>query len=119
MGGVALAVGRMRRGRRYGVILSLVGVGGLVTILGAQPFVGGLIEIGGALGVSQYLLIQWLAPFLPDLPDTLTVLYWAAKPHSGSLSLGNLVSSDLNQRPSLLGTTSPASNVGPSRFHRT
>src|SRR5207245_8227409 len=33
MGGVALAVGRMRRGRRYGVVLSLVGIGGLVTIL--------------------------------------------------------------------------------------
>src|SRR5207245_2092716 len=64
MSGVALAIGRMRLSRRYGVILSFVAVGGLVTILGAQPFVGGLIEIGGALGISQYLLIQWLALFL-------------------------------------------------------
>ncbi|TLX95396.1 MAG: hypothetical protein E6K96_07275 [Thaumarchaeota archaeon] len=116
MGGVALAVGRMRRSRRYGVTLSLVALGGLVTILGAQPFVGGLIEIGGALGVSQYLLIQWLAPFLTEFPETVTVLYWAARSNRGSLAMGNLISSKLNQWTLLVGTIPIVYNVALARF---
>ena len=116
MGGVALAVGRMRRGRRYGVILSLVGMGGLVTILGAQPFVGGLIEIGGALGISQYLLIQWLAPFLTEFPETVTVLYWAARSNRGSLAMGNLISSKLNQWTLLVGTIPIVYDAALARF---
>src|SRR2546428_13530846 len=116
MSGVALAVGRMRLSRRYGVILSLVAVGGLVTILGAQPFVGGLIEIGGALGVSQYLLIQWLAPFLTEFPETITVLYWGARSNRGSLAMGNLISSKLNQWTLLVGTIPIVYNVALARF---
>jgi cation:H+ antiporter len=116
MGGVALAIGRMRLSRRYGVILSLVAVGGLVTILGAQPFVGALIEIGGTLGVSQYLLIQWLAPFLTEFPETVTVLYWAAKSNRGSLAMGNLISSKLNQWTLLVGTIPIVYNVALARF---
>ncbi len=116
MSGVALAVGRMRLSRRYGVILSLVAVGGLVTILGAQPFVGGLIEIGGALGISQYLLIQWLAPFLTEFPETVTVLYWAARSNRGSLAMGNLISSKLNQWTLLVGTIPIVYNVALARF---
>jgi cation:H+ antiporter len=116
MGGVALAIGRMRRSRRYSVILSLVAVGGFVTIIGAGPFVGGLIEIGGALGVSQYLLIQWLAPFLTEFPETVTVLYWAAKSNRGSLAMGNLISSKLNQWTLLVGTIPIVYNVALTRF---
>ena len=116
MSGVALAIGRMRQSRRYGVILSLVAVGGLVTILGAQPFVGGLIEIGGALGVSQYLLIQWLAPFLTEFPETITVLYWGARSNRGSLAMGNLISSKLNQWTLLVGTIPIVYNVALARF---
>ena len=116
MSGVALAVGRMRLSRRYGVILSLVAVGGLVTILGAQPFVGGLIEIGGALGISQYLLIQWLAPFLTEFPETVTVLYWAGRSNRGSLAMGNLISSKLNQWTLLVGTIPIVYNVALARL---
>src|SRR5438876_3624943 len=116
IGGVALAVGRMRRSRRYGVTLSLVALGGLVTILGAQPFVGGLIEIGGALGVSQYLLIQWLAPFLTEFPETVTVLYWAARSNRGCLAMGNLISSKLNQWTLLVGTIPIVYDAALARF---
>lgn len=116
MSGVALAVGRMRPSRRYGVIISFVAVGGLVTILGAQPFVGGLIEIGGALGISQYLLIQWLAPFLTEFPETVTVLYWAGRSNRGSLAMGNLISSKLNQWTLLVGTIPIVYNVALARF---
>jgi len=116
MSGVALAVGRMRLSRRYGVIISFVAVGGLVTILGAQPFVGGLIEIGGALGISQYLLIQWLAPFLTEFPETVTVLYWAGRSNRGSLAMGNLISSKLNQWTLLVGTIPIVYNVALARF---
>jgi cation:H+ antiporter len=116
MGGVALAVGRMRRSRRNVVILSLVTLGGLVTILGAQPFVGGLIEIGGALGVSEFLLIQWLAPFLTEFPETVTVLYWAARSNRGSLAMGNLISSKLNQWTLLVGTIPIVYNIALARF---
>ncbi|HLQ03933.1 MAG TPA: hypothetical protein VK114_03955 [Nitrososphaerales archaeon] len=116
VGGVALAVGRIRRSRKYLVILSFIAVGGFVTILGAEPFVGGLIEIGGALGVSQYLLIQWLAPFLTEFPETITVLYWAAKSSRGSLAIGNLISSKLNQWTLLVGTIPIVYNVALARF---
>ncbi len=116
VGGVALAVWKLPRGRRSILIVSLVSAGAAVTFLGAGPFVSSLIQIGGALGINEYLLIQWLAPFFTEFPETITVLYWSAKSSRGPLAMGNLISSKLNQWTLLVGTIPVAYNVALARF---
>ncbi len=116
MEGPALAIGRMRGVRKFMVILSFIGVGTFMTFFGAQPFVSSLLQIGAALRVDQYLLIQWVAPFLTELPETVTVFYWAAKSSHGPMAIGNLVSSKLNQWTVLVGTIPLLYNLALARF---
>jgi cation:H+ antiporter len=115
-GGVANAIWKLPKWRRSILVVSLVSVGAAVTLLGAGPFVSSLIQLGGALGVNEYLLIQWLAPFLTEFPETVTVLYWSAKSSRAPLAMGNLISSKLNQWTLLVGTIPVVYNVALARF---
>ena len=56
-----------------------------------------LLETARRLGVSEFVLIQWLAPFLSEFPESLTAFFWAATITQAALGLGNLMSSKLNQ----------------------
>jgi len=116
MEGVALAVGRTQGWRKYLMVLSFLAMGAFMTSFGAQPFVGSLLEIGASLRVDQYLLIQWVAPFLTEFPETITAFYWAAKSSHAPIAIGNLVSSKLNQWTLLVGTIPVVYNVALNAF---
>jgi cation:H+ antiporter len=104
MEGPALAIWRLKGSRRLGAIAAFLLLGLALIFIGADPFVHSLLTIGASFNVDQYLLVQWLAPFLTELPEALTVFYWASKPSRGPLALANLVSSKLNQWTLLIGT---------------
>jgi len=102
--GPALAVARLRgRAKAFG-IGSFVLIGAVVIAFGSEPFVRSFLTVAERLNLNQYLLIQWLTPILTEVPETVTVFYWAAKTGKGSLALANLVSSKLNQWTILVST---------------
>ena len=88
-------------------IAFFVGLGALAIAFGSGPFVTSFLTLTAQLNVGsggEYLLIQWLTPVLTELPEAVTVFYWAAKTGKGSLALASLVSSKLNQWTILVAT---------------
>jgi cation:H+ antiporter len=74
-----------------------------VILLVAEHFAEALVATGLALGVSEFLLVQWLAPLASEAPELLVAgLYaWRLNTNAG---LGTLVSSKVNQWTLLVGT---------------
>jgi cation:H+ antiporter len=105
--GPARAVSKLKGLRKAAAILFFIGVSALAILYGSGPFVSSFLAIAASLNLgtgTQYLLIQWLTPLLTELPETVTVFYWAAKTGKGPLALAGLVSSKLNQWTILVAT---------------
>lgn len=90
------------RNRRLSVV-SMFAFAATVILLCAEPFAEALVETGEELGVSEFLLVQWLAPLASEAPELLVAgLYaWRLNTNAG---LGTLVSSKVNQWTLLVGT---------------
>jgi len=48
-------------------------------------------------GVSEFVFVQWLAPFLSEFPEQLSAYRWAASVDKAPMALSNFVSSSINQ----------------------
>ena len=71
--------------------------------ISAAPFADGLVEIGRVrAGVDEFLLVQWVAPLASESPEFLvaTLFAWRMR---GSLGIGALISSKVNQWTLLVG----------------
>jgi cation:H+ antiporter len=78
-------------------IAGLFVVGGVVLYLTAQPFLVSMIGLATVLGISQFVFVQWVAPFLSELPEFMTTSYWARSRGKAGMALMNMVSSNVNQ----------------------
>ena len=85
-----------RRGQIL-MILGLVAGGGLLLALSAEPFLHSMLQFAVYFGVSEYLFIQWVAPFLSEFPEKLSAMYWARQKGKASMALMNMVSANINQ----------------------
>ena len=61
---VPRTVMRLRAGVRGAAITGLFLGGGLLLYVAAHPFVGSLQALALSAGISQFVFIQWVAPFL-------------------------------------------------------
>jgi cation:H+ antiporter len=88
--------------RRTWVIGLFLGAA-VVIWLFAHPFADALTETGRAYDISEFLLLQWLAPLASETPELLVagLFAWRLNTNSG---LGTLVSSKVNQWTLLVGT---------------
>jgi cation:H+ antiporter len=101
--GPAAWVGAMgKRGRRASV-LAMFAVAGVVILLVAEHFAESLVETGTELGVSTFLLVQWVAPLASEAPELLVVALYAWRLKT-SEALTAVVSSKINQWTLLVGT---------------
>jgi cation:H+ antiporter len=101
--GPAELLGRLRRGRRRAAVVGLFLVSATVIVLCAEHFADALVGTGREFGISEFLLVQWLAPLASEAPELLIAgLYaWRLNTNAG---LGTLVSSKVNQWTLLVGT---------------
>jgi cation:H+ antiporter len=83
--------------RRPAAIAALFLGGGLLLYLTAHPFLESMLALAGVVGVSQFVLVQWVAPFLSEFPEKVSAFYWARRASHVPLALMNLVSSNINQ----------------------
>jgi cation:H+ antiporter len=79
------------------VIVTLFIGGGLILYLSAGPFLQSMLHYAVTLGVSEYLFIQWVAPFLSEFPEKLSAMYWARQKGKAPMALMNMVSANINQ----------------------
>ena len=75
---------------------------GWVILINAAPFCEGLLGTGRALHVSEFVLVQWLAPIASEAPEFTVALVFAWRGQAG-LALGSLLSAKLNQWTLLVG----------------
>src|SRR5439155_23950685 len=69
--------------RRPLAIAGLLGGGGALLYVTAHPFLESMLAVAGLVGVSQFVLVQWVAPFLSEFPEQGPAFYLArAGPHA-------------------------------------
>jgi cation:H+ antiporter len=88
---------RQRRGMRNSLIVGLFIGGGLILYFTAHPFLESLKGIAVGLGLSTFVFVQWVAPFLSEFPEKVSAFNWARRVTSAPLALMNMVSSNINQ----------------------
>jgi cation:H+ antiporter len=101
--GPARWIGSFRESNRRATVVGLFLFAAAVIILCAEHFAEALVATGETFGISEFLLVQWLAPLASEAPELLVAgLYaWRLNTQAG---LGTLVSSKVNQWTLLVGT---------------
>ncbi|HXY67797.1 MAG TPA: hypothetical protein VEH62_00010 [Gemmatimonadales bacterium] len=84
-------------GRRVAAIAGLFVLGGLLLYVAAAPFLESMIAIAAAVGVSDFVFVQWVAPFLSEFPEKVSAFAWARRVDKAPMALMNMVSSNINQ----------------------
>jgi len=87
----------LRRGVRGTVIAGLFVLGGLILYYVTHPFVDSVKGLALSLGFSEFVFIQWVAPFLSEFPEKVSAFKWASTVRHAPMALMNLVSSNINQ----------------------
>jgi cation:H+ antiporter len=98
---------------------ALIGMGvfaGAVILLCAEHFAEALVATGESLHVSEFLLVQWVAPLASEAPELLVAGLYAWRLNT-SAGLGTLVSSKVNQWTLLVGTLPIVFAVAAGGFH--
>ena len=101
--GPARYLGTFPKQTRRTSVIGLFFGSGVVIWLFAEPFAHALVETGDQLGISDFLLVQWLAPLASESPELLVAGLFAWRLNTNS-ALGTLVSSKVNQWTLLVGT---------------
>jgi cation:H+ antiporter len=101
--GPARWIGTFSVGRRRSTVIVLFAFAAFVIYLCAEHFAEALVATGQEFDISEFLLLQWLAPLASEAPELLVAgLYaWRLNTNAG---LGTLVSSKVNQWTLLVGT---------------
>jgi cation:H+ antiporter len=84
-------------GKRGWAIAGMFAFGGLLLLLSAHAFVESMLALAITWGVSQFVFVQWLAPFLSEFPEKLSAFNWARQITKAPMAVMNLVSSTINQ----------------------
>ncbi len=85
-------------------VFGLFALGAAILWFGAHPFLDSMLALALSLGVSQFVFVQWLAPFLSEFPEQLSAYRWAASVTKAPMALANFVSSSINQWTVLVAT---------------
>ncbi len=78
-------------------IVSLFVVGAVVIYYSVHPFLNSMLALATSIGISQFVFVQWVAPFLSEFPEKLSAFNWARKVSKAPMALANFVSSSINQ----------------------
>jgi len=71
--------------------------GGVLLYVTAHPFLESMLAVASVFGVSQFVLVQWVAPFLSEFPEKVSAFLWARRVTHAPMALMNMVSSNINQ----------------------
>lgn len=101
--GVSEWVGSQDKRQRRGWVISMFAVAGLIILLTAEHFAESLVHTGQQFGISQFLLVQWIAPLASESPELIVACLYAWRLKAQD-SLGTLLSSKVNQWTLLVGS---------------
>lgn len=91
-----LAENKNKKNKIIYVAILLI-ISGVTFIFVTHPFLESMKHLSVFLGVSTFLFVQWIAPFLTEFPEKLTSYYWASRMRLAPMGLLNMISSSVNQ----------------------
>ncbi|WP_348789401.1 sodium:proton exchanger [Leifsonia sp. NPDC080035] len=109
--GVARDLGRLPVAARRTVVIAIFVLSAVVILLLAEPFAHSLVAGGRALGIDDFLLVQWLAPLASEAPEFVIAVLFVARGRAAT-GLGILLASKVNQWTALVGTLPIAHAIG-------
>jgi cation:H+ antiporter len=114
--GPATLLAGLRVGARRACVIGFFVFAAGVILLCAEHFAEALVETGAAFNISEFLLVQWLAPLASEAPELLVagLFAWRMNTNAG---LGTLVSSKVNQWTLLVGTLPIAFALSAGSLH--
>ncbi|HLN57654.1 MAG TPA: hypothetical protein VK416_03790 [Thermoanaerobaculia bacterium] len=83
--------------KRWAAVGALLLGGGVIIFFVAEPFLNSMLALSVSLGLSQFVFIQWVAPFLSEFPEKTSAFAWARRVTRAPVALMNMVSSNINQ----------------------
>ncbi|HET9971507.1 MAG TPA: sodium:proton exchanger [Streptosporangiaceae bacterium] len=102
VGAAARIGGLPARGRRL-LVTGMFVFAAAVIVASAEPFANSLITTGTQLGISKFLLVQWVAPLASEAPEFIVAILFAVH-GKGADAIGTLISSKVNQWTLLVGS---------------
>ncbi len=82
---------------RNASVVFLFVAGGVALYFSAHPFVETLQGWSLSLGISTFVFVQWVAPFLSEFPEKVSAFNWARQPGKAPMGVMNMVNSNINQ----------------------
>ena len=82
---------------RMATIVSMFTGGAVGLYMVADSFLSSMLGVATAMGVSYFIFVQWVAPFLSEFPEKVSAIYWAQRDKMSSMAMMNMVSSNINQ----------------------
>jgi cation:H+ antiporter len=101
--GPSALVGSLPARRRRVAVAVLFAWAAAVVLLVAEHFADALVATGRTVGVSEFFLVQWVAPLASESPELVVASLYAWRLATTD-SLGTLVASKVNQWTLLVGT---------------
>jgi cation:H+ antiporter len=83
-------------GKAFGV-LGLFVLGGVLLWFITPTFLDSMLGLSVMLGVTPFVFVQWVSPFLSEFPEKVTAFAWARTQNKAAMALINMVSSNINQ----------------------
>jgi cation:H+ antiporter len=83
--------------RKWAAVIGLLLAGGAIIFWVAEPFLASMMALAATFGISQFVFIQWVAPFLSEFPEKTSAFAWARRVTRAPVALMNMVSSNINQ----------------------
>lgn len=84
-------------GEQFYKLIGVFIIGGITMWAMAEPFLDSIKVIAAGVGITAFVFIQWIAPFLSEFPETVTAFYWARRIEPAPMALMNLISSKVSQ----------------------
>ncbi len=83
--------------KKWAAVGGLLLFGGAIIYFVAEPFLASMMALAATFGISQFVFIQWVAPFLSEFPEKTSAFAWARRVTRAPVALMNMVSSNINQ----------------------
>ncbi|WP_082167153.1 sodium:proton exchanger [Methylobacterium aquaticum] len=109
--GPAAALNTLSPAKQWAAIGALVVVACGVILASAEPFAEAMVGTGRAIGLNEFLLIQWLAPLASEAPAISIAVLFVLANRAGD-GLIAMISDKINQWTLLVGMLPLALSVG-------
>jgi cation:H+ antiporter len=109
--GIAAELGNLPKRERRRWVVGIMSVSAAVVLISAEPFAHSVLLSGTAVGVSPYLLVQWLVPLATEMPELVIAFVLVTHERAGQ-AVAVLLSSAVSQWTLALGTLPLAYKAG-------